>query len=73
MGETVLLYQLRALCALAGTGAAENEDDGDVGGIENGSRLGWLGELASRGGGVNLARHVYSRRHFVSDATLSAT
>lgn len=34
MGEAVLLDEVGALCALAGAGAAEDEEDSDVGGGE---------------------------------------
>lgn len=64
--ETVLLNQLRALGALAGTGAAENEDDGHIGGAESGRGLGGLGKLASDSWGIEFLRHACVEGGFVS-------
>ncbi len=56
--EVVVAHEVGALGAFAGTRAAEDEDDGDVGGGEGGCVFLWGGELAAVFGSVDCGGHI---------------
>lgn len=63
MSEVVFLDQVGALSSLAGTGPAEHENDGDVGGGECGRWFSWCWQLAGGLSSFNRARHVFATVH----------